>query len=97
MKKENVDLQIADGVLTLNGEKTEESEREEQEMHVVERSYGSFRRSFTLPGAVDVSAVSAWIAGSMAAPSNGRGAAMTSSMSTGFRLSLTQASTTSRA
>lgn len=50
MKKENVDLQIADGVLTLNGEKTEESEREEQEMHVVERSYGSFRRSFTLPG-----------------------------------------------
>lgn len=59
MKKEDVDLQLADGVLTLKGEKSEESERQEQEIHVVERSYGAFRRSFTLPCAVDETKVAA--------------------------------------
>ncbi|HEU0299900.1 MAG TPA: Hsp20/alpha crystallin family protein [Longimicrobium sp.] len=59
MKKEEVELDLTDGVLTLKGEKKEESEREEQEMHVVERSYGFFRRSFTLPSAVDAAKVSA--------------------------------------
>ncbi len=53
MKKEDVTLELANGVLTLRGEKKEETERKEEEMHVVERSYGSFRRSFTLPCTVD--------------------------------------------
>lgn len=53
MKKDDVSIEVTNGVLTLTGEKKEETERDEQEMHVVERSYGSFRRSFTLPFAVD--------------------------------------------
>jgi HSP20 family protein len=59
MKKDDIALELADGVLTLRGQKTEESEREEREMHVTERSYGSFRRSFTLPCPVDETKVNA--------------------------------------
>ena len=53
MGKEDIGLELSQGVLTIKGEKTEESERQEQEMHVTERSYGSFRRSFALPCPVD--------------------------------------------
>ncbi|HEU4452680.1 MAG TPA: Hsp20/alpha crystallin family protein [Longimicrobium sp.] len=59
MKKEDVELELGDGVLTLRGEKRTESERTEDEMHLVERSYGSFRRSFTLPCPVDETKVTA--------------------------------------
>ncbi|HEU0012683.1 MAG TPA: ATP-binding protein [Longimicrobium sp.] len=59
MKKENVELELSDGILTLRGEKSEESERTEQEMYVTERSYGSFRRSVALPCAVDETRVAA--------------------------------------
>jgi HSP20 family protein len=43
---------MRDNVLTISGEKKAEKETRESEYHRVERSYGSFQRSFTLPNAV---------------------------------------------
>lgn len=56
-----VDISIDDGVLTLSGEKREEKEEGKQgsKFHMWERRYGSFRRSFTLPQAVDADRISA--------------------------------------
>ena len=59
MTKDDVEVDLSNGVLTISGSKKEETDRKEQEMHIVERSYGSFRRSFTLPCAVDEAAVKA--------------------------------------
>lgn len=49
MSKDDVEIALTDNVLTLRGEKKQEEKRDEDEMHVWERSYGSFIRSFTLP------------------------------------------------
>ncbi|MFL5384469.1 MAG: Hsp20/alpha crystallin family protein [Longimicrobiaceae bacterium] len=59
MTKDDVEVDLGNGVLTISGSKTEETDRKEQAMHIVERSYGSFRRSFTLPCAVDEARVKA--------------------------------------
>jgi HSP20 family protein len=59
MKKEDVEVDLTDGVLTIRGEKKEESERKDGGVHVTERSYGAFRRAFTLPGPVDEAQVQA--------------------------------------
>jgi HSP20 family protein len=59
MTKDDVEVDLSNGVLTISGSKKEEKDRTEQEMHIVERSYGSFRRSFTLPCAVDEAGVKA--------------------------------------
>lgn len=60
MAKE-VDVSVDDGVLTISGEKEEEKKEgaEDSQYYVFERRYGSFRRSFTLPNAVDVDKISA--------------------------------------
>ena len=57
----DVDISIDDGVLTLSGEKKEEKEegKEGSKYHMWERRYGSFRRSFTLPQAVEADKISA--------------------------------------
>lgn len=49
VKQEEVDITIADGVLTLKGEKKEEKEVKEKNYHRIERTYGSFQRSISLP------------------------------------------------
>jgi HSP20 family protein len=56
-----VDVSVDDGVLTISGEKEEERKEGEEnsQYYVFERRYGSFRRSFTLPNAVDVDKISA--------------------------------------
>jgi len=59
MKKEDVEVDLANGVLTIRGEKKEETERKDGDLHVTERSYGSFRRAFMLPGTVDEAKVQA--------------------------------------
>ena len=59
MSKDDVEVDLSNGALTISGSKLEETGRTEQEMHIVERSYGSFRRAFTLPCAVDETAVKA--------------------------------------
>jgi len=52
VKQEEVDITIANDVLTLKGEKKEEAEVKEKNYHRIERSYGSFQRSISLPPGV---------------------------------------------
>jgi len=59
IKKEDVKVTVEDGVLTLQGERRQEKEEKGKKFHRVERSYGSFVRSFTLPESVDEGAVKA--------------------------------------
>jgi HSP20 family protein len=60
LSENDVSIDIENDVLTISGEKTEErTEGEERNYHVWERSYGSFRRSFTLPRAVNTADASA--------------------------------------
>ena len=49
LSEKEVQVSVTDDVLTLKGEKTQESEDKAQKYHRVERSYGRFQRSFTLP------------------------------------------------
>lgn len=51
--EKDVDLTIDGNVLTLSGEKKTEREEKKDNYHWSERTYGSFRRSFTLPDGVD--------------------------------------------
>jgi len=54
LKPEDVDLSAENGVLTVRGEKkSERKEGEENRYHVVERTYGSFLRTFQLPQGID--------------------------------------------
>lgn len=57
--EKNVDVEIESGVLTIKGERKAEMETEEKGYRRVERSYGSFLRSFTLPTNVDPGKISA--------------------------------------
>lgn len=61
LSKQDVDIAIDDGVLTLKGEKMEGRKEgdEERKYHLWERSYGSFTRSFTLPPTVDPEKITA--------------------------------------
>lgn len=59
VKKEDVKVTVEDGVLTIQGERRQEKEEKGKRFHRVERSYGSFVRSFTLPESVDDTAVKA--------------------------------------
>ncbi|HEV8367408.1 MAG TPA: Hsp20/alpha crystallin family protein [Pyrinomonadaceae bacterium] len=52
MKQEDFDLSIENNLLTLRGERRFEKTDESDNYHRVERSYGSFTRSFTLPQTV---------------------------------------------
>jgi HSP20 family protein len=52
VNKEDVKITIQNGVLTVRGEKKQESQKKGENYHRVERSYGTFQRSFTLPTSV---------------------------------------------
>jgi HSP20 family protein len=58
VKKEDVKVTVENGVLTITGERKFEKE-EDKKYHRIERSYGNFLRSFTLPDAADSSKVTA--------------------------------------
>lgn len=49
----DVDVSVTDRLLKISGEKKTEDERKEADYHVMERSYGKFTRSMTLPFAPD--------------------------------------------
>ena len=49
MEKDDVEVELADTVLTISGKKSEDKEDTEDQCTVRERRFGSFRRSFTLP------------------------------------------------
>jgi HSP20 family protein len=53
VKKEDVKVTMQDGMLTIQGERKQEKEEKGKRYHRVERSYGSFLRSFELPANVD--------------------------------------------
>ena len=53
VKKEDVKVTVEDGELRISGERKQEKEERGKKYHRVERSYGSFMRSFTLPDNVD--------------------------------------------
>ncbi|MGQ0811758.1 MAG: Hsp20/alpha crystallin family protein [Nitrospiraceae bacterium] len=53
VKKEDVKITLEDGVLTIHGERRQEKEEKGKKYHRVERSYGSFIRSFMLPDQVE--------------------------------------------
>jgi len=59
VKKEDVKVDIKDNVLTISGERKYEKEVKEENIHRMERVYGRFARSFTLPNNVDVDKVEA--------------------------------------
>ena len=53
IKKKDVHLELNDGVITLKGGRKFEKEDKRDNYHRIERCYGNFHRSFTLPSAVD--------------------------------------------
>ena len=52
MKKEEVKVKIEGGRLSISGEREQEKEEKDKKQIRVERSYGAFQRSFTLPEGV---------------------------------------------
>ncbi len=53
VNKEDVKISVENGVLRLSGERKHEKEEKGKKFHRIERSYGSFLRTFTLPDNVD--------------------------------------------
>ncbi|HEX6673782.1 MAG TPA: Hsp20/alpha crystallin family protein [Actinomycetes bacterium] len=59
VKPEQLEITLEDGVLTISGERRFEEETKEAQYHRIERSYGAFRRSITLPTRVMSDAIDA--------------------------------------
>ena len=59
IEEKDIDVSIVSNTLTVRGERTLEKEEKEENFQRVERQYGSFTRSFTLPNSVDPEQVSA--------------------------------------
>lgn len=59
VNKDDVDVSVENGVLTISGERHYEKEEESETKHRIETRYGRFSRSFTLPSDVDEAKISA--------------------------------------
>ena len=59
VKKDDVKVTVESGVLTISGERKFEREEKDKKYHRIERSYGSFTRSFSVPDDAEDSKVSA--------------------------------------
>ena len=59
LEEKDIQLNVADDVLTVRGEKKNEREESEKDYHLVERSYGSFVRSVQLPTGVNAEGIKA--------------------------------------
>jgi HSP20 family protein len=53
VRKEDVKVTLEDGVLTIQGERKHEKEEKGKKYHRIERSYGSFVRTFSLPDVIE--------------------------------------------
>jgi HSP20 family protein len=59
MTKEDITVNLQNNALTVSGERTSERKEDDEEYVRVERAFGSFHRTFTLPDAVDAENVTA--------------------------------------
>jgi HSP20 family protein len=59
MQRDDIQLTVDNNTLTISGEKKMDAELKEENCHRVERAYGTFTRSFSLPPTVDGATVSA--------------------------------------
>jgi HSP20 family protein len=59
IKQEDLDVQVENQTLTVKGERKFEKDEKEENFHRIERRYGSFARTFTLPQTVDAGTVKA--------------------------------------
>jgi HSP20 family protein len=59
MKREDIDVTVEKSTLTIRGERKLSSEVKEDNFHRIERSFGAFSRSFSLPSTVDVNKTAA--------------------------------------
>ena len=53
LDEKNVEVKVANGILTIKGEKQEEKEEKKKDYYMRERTFGSFQRSFEVPDGVD--------------------------------------------
>ncbi len=59
VKKEDINVDLKDDVLTISGERKTKTEIEEKDYYKKECSYGKFQRSFTLPEDIDIENIEA--------------------------------------
>ncbi len=59
VKKDDIEVTLTDGLLTIKGEKKHESEEKKENFHRVESYYGSFSRTLRLPGEIEANNVEA--------------------------------------
>ncbi|MBM4135398.1 MAG: Hsp20/alpha crystallin family protein [Nitrospira sp.] len=59
MKKEDIDVSLTKDTITISGEKKKEEKVEKKDYYSLERSYGSFKRSFSLPAEIQTEKASA--------------------------------------
>ena len=59
MDEKNVEVKVANGILTIKGEKQEEKEEKKKDYYLRERNFGSFERSFQVPEGVDADKIEA--------------------------------------
>lgn len=59
IEEKDIDIRLENQVLTVRGERNFEKEEKEENFHRIERRYGNFTRSFTLPATVNSEDVSA--------------------------------------
>ena len=59
LRQEEIEIKLADNVLTIAGERKVDRDSESQQFHRIERSYGPFARSFTVPASIDAEKIAA--------------------------------------
>ena len=59
MEEKDIELKVANGVMTIRGEKKEEKEEKKKDYYLSERRYGAFQRSFSLPNGADADKIEA--------------------------------------
>ena len=59
MSREDIEVTVENGIVVIKGEKKFDAEVKEENYRRIERSYGTFHRSFTLPNTVDAAKVAA--------------------------------------
>ena len=59
LDEKDIEVSVADDILTIRGQKKEEREEKDENYHLSERRYGSFQRTFQLPSGIDAEKIAA--------------------------------------